>query len=92
MQPIMDDNTTEIAGAREALHKKMDAEIARPIAETGKIAAETSKIAAETSKIAAEAGRISAEAGKITKETVWYPLLIVSGIFAAIGGAIKLFA
>ncbi|SAI46433.1 phage protein [Bordetella ansorpii] len=85
MQPIMDDNTTEIAGAREALHKKMDAEIARLIAETG-------KIAAETSKIAAEAGRISAEAGKITKETVWYPLLIVSGIFAAIGGAIKLFA
>jgi hypothetical protein len=47
----MTEGMYDAGGDRSELHRRMDLEIARLLAETSKLSAETSKISAETSRI-----------------------------------------
>jgi disulfide oxidoreductase YuzD len=40
-------------------------------------------------KIDAEIAKLLAETAKINNETMWYPMVVVSGLFIAIGAVIK---
>ena len=72
-------------------YRKVDAEIANLIAMTSKLNAETAKINAEILNSFEERMKTVAETAKINKETVWYPLLIATGLIGAIAALIKLF-
>jgi len=54
-------------------------------------AAEMDKMHAEIAKLMAETGKINAEARKINRETLWYPLLIATGLVGSIVALTKLF-
>lgn len=41
---------------------------------------ERQKLQAETCKLEAEARKLSAEMGKLRRETLFYPLMVISGI------------
>ena len=59
--------------------QKIDAEIAKLIAETSKI----------NRSFGAEISKIKSETLKLDKETFWYPMMITAGLFAGIGAIIK---
>ena len=54
--------------------------------------AELRKVDAEIAKLIAESARINQEAAKISQESRWYPVLIVTGLFTAIGGILMIFS
>ncbi|WP_459614341.1 hypothetical protein [Bordetella sp. 2513F-2] len=54
-------------------------------------AAQLEKTHAEIAKLMAETSKINAEARKLTRETVWYPLLIATGLVGSIVALTKLF-
>lgn len=49
------------------------------------------KIYAEIMQMLADMRKKDAETAKINKETVWYPLLIATGLIGAIAALVKLF-
>lgn len=59
--------------------QKIDAEIAKLVAETAKI----------NKGFDAEVSKIKAETLKLDRETFWYPMVIVAGMFAGIGAIVK---
>lgn len=53
-----------------------------------KTQAQISQLMADSAKLNAETMKMMAEAGKITRETFWYPMLVATGLFAAVGTVI----
>lgn len=47
---------------------------------------------AELRKVDAEIAKLIAESSKLNAETRWYPILIVTGMFAAIGAVLAVIA
>ena len=66
--------------ASEMTPARLNAEIAKVIAETIKIGVESGKAIAETNKLAAEASKVAAESNKIMAETRWYPLVALGSV------------
>ena len=50
--------------------------------------AELRKVDAEIANLIATAAKLNAETEKLSRETRWYPILIVTGMFAAIGAVL----
>jgi hypothetical protein len=59
--------------------QKIDAEIAKLIAETSKI----------NKGLDAEVAKVIAETSKLNKETFWHPMILVAALFAGIGAIVK---
>lgn len=53
-----------------------------------KVQAQINQLLADTMKLNAESMKLTAEAGKITRETFWYPMLLSTGLIAAVATAI----
>ena len=91
-QPDMANNNSNYAHFDADLAKaKIFAEIMQMLADGRKKDAETAKINAEILNSFEERMKTVAETAKINKETVWYPLLIATGLIGAIAALIKLF-
>lgn len=60
-------------------------------AQIAKLLAETANISNLNVKYDAEIAKLNAETAKIHKETIWYPLLIATGLVGAIAALVKLF-
>jgi alpha-D-ribose 1-methylphosphonate 5-triphosphate synthase subunit PhnI len=72
--------------------QRVDAEIAKLIAETSQI---NSQIEVHVAKVLAETSKLNAETAKLATERQWYPAFIGAGFTAAVAGLtatlIKLF-
>lgn len=63
--------------------EKIHAAISKLIDESIKLNDESSKFRTETSELIAEASKLNAVAGKFTRETFWYPMAVVTGLYGA---------
>ncbi|WP_275556631.1 hypothetical protein [Mixta sp. Marseille-Q2659] len=58
--------------------------ITRINAEIAKLMAETQKLNEESVKLARETEKLKAESGKLTRETFWYPVAVASGLVGTV--------
>jgi len=61
--------------------EKIHTEIAKLIDDTIKRNAESRKFDAEVGKLNTEASKLIADASKFTRETFWYPMAVVTGLY-----------
>jgi uncharacterized tellurite resistance protein B-like protein len=83
----------------DQMHEKIQAEIAKLIAETSRINCETAKInnhmkntdRVEIAKLMSEISRNSSETAKINSENRWYPAIIAATLTLALVAVVKVF-
>lgn len=70
----------------------MDAQTSRRVdAEIAKLIAESSKLNAESHKFNAEVAKLIAEATKFHRERAWYPVVLMTTAVGATAAVVKLF-